>query len=199
MKDTKERSIRQALHYFTRNDYDRSSLKNIAGALGITKGGIYHYFESKEELFKATVLFTLNEFEKIFLRIVTPEISFKQSLKGWFSFEEIKKVIADTLGLDLFLDYGSVIYLFFTAFKKFPEIRERLDQIYSRMLGMLSHLLEQARKNGEISDDIDLEALAFEIGAFGEGAMLLGGVIRNLNLKDMGERSFKNIWKRIKA
>ncbi len=38
MKETKEKIIRQALEYFTMNDYQGASLNSIARAIGITKG-----------------------------------------------------------------------------------------------------------------------------------------------------------------
>ena len=44
VKDTRNRIIIQALSYFTQNNYEKASLNDIAGAINITKGGIYHYF-----------------------------------------------------------------------------------------------------------------------------------------------------------
>ncbi|MDX9802360.1 MAG: helix-turn-helix domain-containing protein, partial [Spirochaetia bacterium] len=59
MKVNKEQIMQQAVMFFCANDYDRESLNDIAKALAITKGGIYHYFESKDELFHESVLYLL--------------------------------------------------------------------------------------------------------------------------------------------
>jgi len=41
---------RTAAQIFRERGYDATSVSDIARALGITKAGLYHYFESKEEL-----------------------------------------------------------------------------------------------------------------------------------------------------
>jgi TetR/AcrR family transcriptional regulator, cholesterol catabolism regulator len=41
---------RTAAHIFRERGYDATSVSDIARALGITKAGLYHYFESKEAL-----------------------------------------------------------------------------------------------------------------------------------------------------
>ncbi len=46
--DTKEKLEIQALQFFARHDYERSSLNDIAEAMGVTKGAIYHYFKGKK-------------------------------------------------------------------------------------------------------------------------------------------------------
>jgi len=59
--DTKQSIIRTALQVFLKKGYDGTSLREIALEAGVTKGGIYHYFESKEHLFgEALALITGN-------------------------------------------------------------------------------------------------------------------------------------------
>jgi AcrR family transcriptional regulator len=51
----KRRIMDSALQEFSRNGYGASSVNNIASIDGISKGIIYHYFSSKDELFLACV------------------------------------------------------------------------------------------------------------------------------------------------
>ena len=44
-----------ALRAFSRDGYDKTSMARIARDAGLTKGGVYFHFSSKEELFTATV------------------------------------------------------------------------------------------------------------------------------------------------
>ena len=62
--DTKQRIIRTALRVFLEKGYDRASLKEIAREAEVTKGGIYHYFESKEHLFREALTLITAEMEK---------------------------------------------------------------------------------------------------------------------------------------
>ncbi len=48
---TRERILDVALELFIERGYDRTSLRDIAQRLGITKAALYYYFERKEQIF----------------------------------------------------------------------------------------------------------------------------------------------------
>ena len=48
--DRREEIYEKTLELFFEKGYDKTSLSEIATALNLTKGGLYHYFSSKEEL-----------------------------------------------------------------------------------------------------------------------------------------------------
>ena len=64
MKETKDKIILKALQFFAENDYQTVSLNSIAKGIGITKGGIYHYFVSKDELFLECILAMIDKIEE---------------------------------------------------------------------------------------------------------------------------------------
>lgn len=200
MKDTRERIIQQATLYFSENDYEGASLNEIAGALGITKGGIYHYFKSKDELFKAVVIFTMDQIHDQFIAMAERQegSSIKETLSVWFLTEDFSLETEGLESIDFTSQYGNTIYLIFTALKKFPELQERLGNIYISLINKLTGMFIEAQTMGEIRKDIDPEALAFEVCAFGEGSMLLANFIGDNPLGRMGSRTFTNFWNRIK-
>jgi AcrR family transcriptional regulator len=51
--EIKEKIIRAAVDSFSQTGYDRTKMEDIARRLGLSKGTIYLYFKSKEELFTA--------------------------------------------------------------------------------------------------------------------------------------------------
>lgn len=55
MKDTKDLILKTAYNMFLYNNYEAVTINNIIKAAGLTKGALYHYYISKEELFKAVV------------------------------------------------------------------------------------------------------------------------------------------------
>lgn len=200
MKDTKVQILKQAAIYFTKNDYERASLNDIAGALGITKGGIYHYFKSKDELFKEVVLYTLEEIQNQFIAMSQPQngIPFKEMLKIWYSIDDSCFDTTEFAGFNIIDEYENTMYLVFTAMKKFPEVHAKMNEIYTKLIEQLNQLLILAQEKGEIRNDLDTEALAFEICAFGEGSLLLGNYIKPRSLSNMSLRTFENFWGRIK-
>jgi len=198
--DTREKIIEQALIYFSKNDYDRASLNDIAGALNITKGAIYHYFGSKDELFKETVVFFMRRLFSSYGDMfgAAEDLETKEMLSLWFSLGQMVDEAQDQTGVDM-KDYANLVYLMFSALKKFPEVGQLMGKMYSTTIIGMGKFLKKAQEKGEIRSDLDPEALAFELTAFTEGAMLMGSVIKDLDLERYGRRSFENFWKRVRA
>jgi AcrR family transcriptional regulator len=51
----REQILAAAVQLFRSRGYDRTSLREIAAALGLSKSGLYHHFPSKDELLAAAV------------------------------------------------------------------------------------------------------------------------------------------------
>jgi AcrR family transcriptional regulator len=60
---TRERLVRTALRLFAERGYAGVSNREIVAACGLTKGAIYWYFESKEDLFRSVLAETLADFQ----------------------------------------------------------------------------------------------------------------------------------------
>src|SRR5919109_3930238 len=50
---TRARILQVALQLFTEQGYDKTSLREIAERLGVTKAALYYHFKSKEDIFRA--------------------------------------------------------------------------------------------------------------------------------------------------
>ena len=49
---------------FADKGYDGTSLQDVAGTVGITKAGLYHYFPTKQALYQSIVLATLQDLRR---------------------------------------------------------------------------------------------------------------------------------------
>lgn len=202
-KDTRERILMQALAYFTVQDYDRISLNDIAGALGITKGGIYHYFGSKDELFKEALLFTIGRLEHQYEEIMVAYRgdgsgkSLKEILSLFFIHEKMGDQTAVSVGVDVYKEYENLVYLLFVGIRKFPEVRTRIDEVYGGQLQKLQNLFEKAKRAGEVRKELNSQAVAFEVIALVEGSLLVRGLVRSLSLEKTNMLTFEQMWQRI--
>ena len=52
MNDTRERILEVALDLFVEQGYDKTSLREIAEQVGVTKAALYYHFASKEAIFR---------------------------------------------------------------------------------------------------------------------------------------------------
>ena len=62
-KVTREEIVLKAIDLFRRQGYHRTSMSDLAGAVGLLKGSFYHYFESKEALMQSVLLFVKDSLE----------------------------------------------------------------------------------------------------------------------------------------
>lgn len=54
-EQTRARIIAAAIRLFVRRGFSATSIADLAGAINMTKGALYHHFESKEALFLAVI------------------------------------------------------------------------------------------------------------------------------------------------
>lgn len=196
--DTKKQLELKALQFFAKNDFERSNLNNIAQALGVTKGAIYHYFSSKEDLFNASVNQLLDVMTRMFAQGLPRDIPIKMLLDNLFRMDEVIQEISRALDMEGGLEeYKDILYLFLTGTKKFPGLMERIDGIYTGFINALEDLLNAGIVRGEIRRDTDSRAIAYEITAFYEGALLLGAFSKRKDYIVFGPRVCQSIWERI--
>ncbi|MGH2485994.1 MAG: TetR/AcrR family transcriptional regulator [Ktedonobacterales bacterium] len=62
-ENQRERILHEAAILFARSGFDASSLTELAEESGISKAGIYHYFKTKQEVYDAIILKTLQGLE----------------------------------------------------------------------------------------------------------------------------------------
>ncbi|MEO1263079.1 MAG: TetR/AcrR family transcriptional regulator [Bacteroidota bacterium] len=96
-QSSKERIETAALELFAHNGYGHTSISQIAKAAGISKGLMYNYYESKEELLKAIVRKGTNFGDRLMeegaeLAKKGPEELLKFLIEA--SFEEVQKNVA---------------------------------------------------------------------------------------------------------
>ena len=196
--DTKEKLEMKALHFFALHDYERSSLNEIAETLGVTKGAIYHYFKNKDELFHSSVIRLLDVMGDWFINSLPTDIPLKIILDNLFNIEASMKEMAETTGLGaVVLDYTNTLYLMLSALKKFPDLKVRLEAIYAGFRHALIRMMQISIERKEIRADADVEAVAFEITAFYEGALLLAIFSSSKDYITLGPRVCREIWNRM--
>ncbi|MBI9101545.1 MAG: TetR/AcrR family transcriptional regulator [Spirochaetales bacterium] len=194
MKVTKEQILRASLAYFASHDYEGVSLNDIAGTLNITKGGIYHYFRSKDELFRDAVIYVMDQMEHSLDQEAFSSMEPKDILELFFDVETFSSSYYEALGIDILKDYKSVVYLVFTAMKKFPEVEEKIRASYIGITQAIEYFFRAAAAEGKIRKDLDYGAISYLLSAYIEGGMLLSAVGANEGGQEMNVRVFNFFW-----
>ncbi|MDF2633719.1 MAG: transcriptional regulator, TetR family [Pelosinus sp.] len=168
---------------------------DVANEVGITKGGIYHYFGSKEELFHAGICFLFDYFGKKYTEFLNKEKTFRGTLNLLLSGEQevyIERLLNIKQG-----DYrANNASLALEVMHNFPEIQERIDQGQLELRNLITEKLQVAQETGEIRRDVDAEVVATIVLSISSGLNVLG---KNLNTPAMHQQVMNSLWQLIRV
>ena len=163
MRVTKEPEVRKqeildtAMRLFGENGYEKTSIADIAKAIGIAQGLCYRYFPSKEVLFDSAIEQYADE---LVSRFSVPPHRGKMTLKELI---ETMPVMVETENSD----YYKTLHI--AGNEKFHD---RLTlKICEKLSDVVAGLLEHAKKEGEI--DIDDAKAAASFCVYGQIGILL--------------------------
>jgi AcrR family transcriptional regulator len=132
--EKKRRVLEACIHEFGEYGYDGSSVDRVIKRAGISKGGIYEYVSSKEELFLYTVEYTYTHlYDYLKARIAKDGIDLPNDLLDRL------KLTAD-VAIDFYLDHPHFIYLIVRNFnlnneKIDSQVRETFRRHFLELFG----------------------------------------------------------------
>lgn len=151
--DRPKEIIAAALEVFSEHGFTRARLDDIARAAGVSKGALYLYFETKQDLFKAVVQ---DAIEPRLLKIRTgagTEIPFDEAAR---------------LGVGVLVSaiqsnprIGGVLKLIVAESRNLPELALIWHQtVITPLLSLISDIIRRGQRSGEVrSGDPELFAM----------------------------------------
>lgn len=135
--------VQAALDVFAEKGFAAAKLDEIASKAGVSKGALYLYFETKEDIFRAVVReAVVPNIDRVEALLAEATIPFPDLLR--LALSQIEAVI-ETSRL------GAVAKLVIGESRNFPELaRVWHDEVVSRMLAAMSGALERAQMRGEV-------------------------------------------------
>ena len=152
------RIIKQALKMFSELGYYRTRMMDIASSLGVSKGAIYQYFKSKEQLFIEVIKYHLEKRAKVVRRFLDSG-SLKAISTSEF-FDEMLELSLSNLSLGIEL-------LRATARNK--VLRKMLVGVIEGWGQGLAKLIDEMKSNGMIRTNVDSSSLSRGILALRDG------------------------------
>lgn len=133
-KNTKEEIMRTAFDQFVNNSYDGVSINQIADETEVSKGAIFHYFDSKFELASESMMDHIeNNWMPVFMELY--KIEDGESL--------LEKMI--DLSFDIFLKNPKLMRFLMELYERNQEndlIEGQFDDFYIEMLEMGAKMFE---------------------------------------------------------
>lgn len=198
--ETRERILAVAMEMFFSMEYSKVTLKAIAEAAGVTKGGIYHYFDSKDHLLSEAISFSFTSIMSQMDSLLDENQTAKEIFESWFDFRKMMGSYAEVFTGEQSAEYMmQFMYLMFTAIRKSPDIKKQFSKIYSETIDQVEKLLIRAQENGEIRSELNPKGIAIQLVTSFEGATLLGSIIDGYDLDSLGKGLFETFWNQVKA
>lgn len=187
---TKDNIIIAALRLFVTRGYKSVSLIDVAKEVGITKGGIYHYFASKDELLAVGMHYLLERFEAKYTELLSDKNNIREVLNALLVEKTLERYAKGLLGVE---DERRVDCAHFVIeiMSKFPDIQERMEQGRIVVCELFAKKIEAAVAQGELKHGLDSYALAAVIMATASGQLSLGRTFQSL---EMRKRMLENVW-----
>jgi AcrR family transcriptional regulator len=135
--------VQAAYRVFSEKGFAAAKLDDIAAEAGVSKGALYLYFETKQDLFEAVIR-----------EAVAPNIGAVEKMAEAFpgSFDQlVRMVIPRVAELASASRMGGVLKMVIAESGNFPEVaRIWHDAVVARGLGLLTRLVERAQERGEV-------------------------------------------------
>ena len=174
---SKENIIKVAFSLFLEKGYKEVTIKNIMEATGLSKGAIYHHFESKEAIYFATIeTYYINLFQSDDLKLT--EEDFVKNMEEVYLFaanlfSSVERLTEDGLEFPI-----RNFYSFQLESENNEIIREKIQFTVTDYRNIIKHIVVTAMKNKQIREDLDAEAITLQIIGILEGVSINHSTIR---------------------
>jgi AcrR family transcriptional regulator len=135
--------VSAALEVFAEKGFAAARLDDIAARAGVSKGALYLYFETKQELFEAVVRdAVLPDLDAVGQAAANPDLTLRQ----------LAPILAARVAQVLTTSrVPAVAKMVIAESRNFPDLaRVWHDQVVSRALGFLTGVIEAAQGRGEV-------------------------------------------------
>lgn len=156
----RERILDAVVQEFAINGYRKASLNSIVKKSGISKGSLYQYFSSKEEIF----LFVFDQFTSLVKRSILSETDNLEAADDDF-WRKVKSVLlAGVAFIDNYPEYFQ-LYLRVMFEHDLPRREELIARVRLFSREYFSPLVELGMKKGVLRANVSVETVVFSLDA----------------------------------
>lgn len=159
MKETEDKILFGAFKLFLTKNFEKVTIADLEKALGLSRGAIFYYMKTKEELFIRVI-------DKYVLsphNIDNKFAAFKDSsLIDFINFyiDGIKKTMKSIESCGVKNLHRSYFSLIFQALQYYPNFGEFISGVFDKELELWKKVVGNAIKSGELKQDLDADIVA---------------------------------------
>ena len=193
MKYRKEYIIEKAFDVFMSKGYDSASITVLQKELGMSRGAMYRYFKSKEELLIEVIdRYVFGLFDRFLPKVAedTTLMGLMELIEYLYRYHKRLYIYLDKHNIEThFLNFTALII---QAAKHYPGFTEKIKTASDEGIKLWKMAIINSIAKNEIRDDLDVNILA---GIFSAGSKNLEDIEHKFGSKFMQR---VKIWKREK-
>jgi TetR/AcrR family transcriptional regulator, transcriptional repressor for nem operon len=170
---TRQYIIEQAAHLFNQRGYAGTSLQDIMAATGLTKGGIYGHFESKEEIALAAFEYASGNILQLLAQTINAHTSATAKLEALLAFYK-KYIVSPPI-----TGGCPVLNTSVEADDTNPLLRASVVKVLSKMHRSLEGIIKQGIQDGEFKTTVNPEQFAILFISMIEGGIMVSKAYGN--------------------
>ena len=201
---TEHEILELAFSMFLEKGFSEVSTNELIRAAGLTKGGFYYSFKSREELDQKIIEryirpFFTNPVEQMQVvwegenqNIATEELLWR----GFFlpqRFVNFKEALQQEIA------FRNFYFLLYESMKKFPEVICYFQTFSEERKACLHRILERGQQRGEVLQNIDIENYVTMVLAMQDGILALKVLDDGIDDEEKYKRILSQIWMDISA
>jgi AcrR family transcriptional regulator len=185
-QDTRGKILFAAFREVHLNGFQAASIQNIINSAGVTKGALYHYFSSKDEIGYALLDEIFSKYiESTFVAPLAKTRDPITTLTNHLR-ETGARMSEEDVALGCPLDHFSQEMVSID-----PEFQRRIDALYQRKQDALVSAMRRGQLAGNVSGEVSAESIALMVNATLHGCMGIAKNARSLEtLMKCGEGLF---------
>ncbi|HDR8127748.1 MULTISPECIES: TetR/AcrR family transcriptional regulator [Bacillus cereus group] len=152
----KEHALNKAMHLFWEKGYDATYISDLIETMGISRSTLYDSFGDKDALFKL-VLEHYKNYGSQKRNLLFSGINTKASLKSFF-YQHIEKCYSGEIPKGCMITNSSLL-----IGQIDPAIEEILINDFNELEKVFKQVIEEGKKKGEISQEVDTELVAYSL------------------------------------
>ena len=157
-EEARARIVKAALRTFSEKGYHQTTMDDIAKRLGVSKGALYLYFPSKEELFRGCYETAPQAFSEILRSTFKDSRNPMQNVQDFFDKMQ-----------ERFASNSALSYEIFAQASRNPTIRKILKENYDEYARIMTRFLEEMKERGVLEKNLETRALAKALIALWNG------------------------------
>jgi AcrR family transcriptional regulator len=199
MSTLKQHILTSALELFLKHGYAAVSVNQIVNKAGVSKGGFYHHFKSKEELLVIFFDLWLNkDVYSLIDFLKSSRLSTKEKVERIFAHFVPRKDQA----LDLFENrvYGEDVYslLVLEGINRSEVLKQKARQAFDDLIREYEKLLRAGKRRGDIKEDVTVHSAALSLVTMHEGLHTLYLYDPDLDMNRESSLMYRLYWDSIK-